>query len=70
MLSIVEHDLGTPASDSAQSVTLTIDGQEVTVRAGGHVGDGAALSDEIPKLCATEQLEAFAPAACACKSKA
>ncbi len=60
MLSIVEHDLGTPASESAQLVTLTIDGQEVTVPAGTSVMRAAALSDvKIPKLCATELLEAF-----------
>jgi formate dehydrogenase major subunit len=60
MLSIVEQDLGTPARESTQLVTLTIDGQEVTVPAGTSVMRAAALSDvKIPKLCATEQLEAF-----------
>jgi formate dehydrogenase major subunit len=60
MLSIVEQDLGTPGRESAQLVTLTIDGQEVTVPAGTSVMRAAALSDvKIPKLCATEQLEAF-----------
>jgi formate dehydrogenase major subunit len=60
MLSIAEQDLGTPGRDSAQLVTLTIDGQEVTVPAGTSVMRAAALSDvKIPKLCATEQLEAF-----------
>jgi len=60
MLSIVEHDLGTPGRDSAQLVTLSIDGQEVTVPAGTSVMRAAALSDvKIPKLCATELLEAF-----------
>src|ERR1700682_6070721 len=60
MLSIVEKDLGTPHRESAELVTLTIDGQEVTVPAGTSVMRAAALSDvKIPKLCATEQLEAF-----------
>src|ERR1700684_3101682 len=60
MLSIVEHDYGTPERVSAKLVTLTIDGQEVTVPAGTSVMRAAALSDvKIPKLCATEQLEAF-----------
>jgi formate dehydrogenase major subunit len=60
MLSIVEHDLGTPARESTQLVTLTIDGQEVTVPAGTSVMRAAALVQvKIPKLCATEQLEAF-----------
>ena len=41
-------------------MTLTIDGQEVTVPAGTSVMRAAALSDvKIPKLCATDQLEAF-----------
>ena len=34
MLSIVEKDLGTPIRESTELVTLTIDGQEVTVPAG------------------------------------
>jgi formate dehydrogenase major subunit len=60
MLSIVEHDYGTPHRDSAKLVTLTIDGREVTVPEGTSVMRAAALSDiNIPKLCATEQLEAF-----------
>src|SRR6202161_942557 len=60
MLSIVEHDYGTPERESTQLVTLTIDGQEITVPAGTSVMRAAALSDvKIPKLCATEQLEAF-----------
>src|SRR5271169_2613116 len=60
MLSIVEQDLGTPNRDSATLVTLSIDGREVTVPAGTSVMRAAALSDvKIPKLCATEQLEAF-----------
>jgi formate dehydrogenase major subunit len=60
MISIVEQDLGTPGRESAQLVTLTIDGQEITVPAGTSVMRAAALSDvKIPKLCATEQLEAF-----------
>jgi formate dehydrogenase major subunit len=60
MLSIVEHDYGTPARASAKLVTLTIDGREVTVPEGTSVMRAAALSQiNIPKLCATEQLEAF-----------
>src|ERR1700686_212155 len=60
MLSIVERDFGTPKRESAELVTLTIDGQEVTVPAGTSVMRAAALSDvKIPKLCAPEQLEAF-----------
>src|SRR5579863_9508666 len=60
MLSIVEHDHGTPERVSAKLVTLTIDGREITVPEGTSVMRAAALSDvKIPKLCATEQLEAF-----------
>jgi formate dehydrogenase major subunit len=60
MQSIVENDFGTPRRHSAQSVTLTIDGQEVTVPEGTSVMRAAALCDvKIPKLCATDQLEAF-----------
>src|SRR6202789_3113146 len=60
MLSIVEHDYGTPERVSTQFVTLTIDGREVTVPEGTSVMRAAALSDvKIPKLCATELLEAF-----------
>jgi formate dehydrogenase major subunit len=60
MLSIVEHDYGTPERTSEKLVSLTIDGREVTVPEGTSVMRAAALSDvKIPKLCATEQLEAF-----------
>src|ERR1700678_4114562 len=60
MLSIVEHDYGTPERTSEKLVTLSIDGREVTVPEGTSVMRAAALSDvQIPKLCATDQLEAF-----------
>jgi formate dehydrogenase major subunit len=60
MQSIVEQDFGTPRRHSSQSVTLTIDGQEITVPEGTSVMRAAALTDvQIPKLCATDQLEAF-----------
>jgi formate dehydrogenase major subunit len=60
MISIDEQDLGTPRRDSAKLVTLMIDGEEITVPAGTSVMRAAALSGtKIPKLCATEQLEAF-----------
>src|SRR6266704_2391451 len=59
MISIDERDLGTPRRDSEKLVTLTIDGEEITVPAGTSVMRAAALSGtKIPKLCATEQLEA------------
>src|SRR5271170_3264940 len=60
MLSIAEKDLGTPQRVSATLVTLTIDGNEVTVPEGTSVMRAATLCDTmIPKLCATDQLEAF-----------
>ena len=46
MLSIVEHDLGTPQRDSAKLVTLDIDGREVTVPEGTSVMRAAALSGD------------------------
>ena len=60
MQSIAEKDFGTPQRLGAKLVTLTIDGREVTVPEGTSVMRAAALSEvKIPKLCATDQLEAF-----------
>jgi formate dehydrogenase major subunit len=60
MRSIAENDLGTPDRESSAQVTLTIDGRELTVPAGISLLRAAALADlKIPKLCATDQLEAF-----------
>ena len=54
------HDRGTPARTSTQRVTLSIDGVPVTVPAGTSVMHAAAEAGiDIPKLCATEQLESF-----------
>lgn len=54
------HDLGTPTRTSTQQVTLSIDGISVTVPVGTSVMHAAADAGiDIPKLCATEQLEAF-----------
>ena len=60
MLSIVELDFGTPQKAAATQVTLTIDGREVSVPAGTSVLRAAAEAGiHIPKLCATELLDAF-----------
>ncbi len=60
MQSIVERDLGTPARQSAKMVTLTIDDREVRVPEGTSVMRAAALGGvSVPKLCATDQLDAF-----------
>lgn len=53
-------DLGTPHKESGVDVTLEIDGLEVTVPQGTSVMRAAALAGtRIPKLCATESLEAW-----------
>ena len=61
MMSIEGHDYGTPAPVSDQKlVTLTIDGFEISVPEGTSVMRAAALGGvKVPKLCATEQLDAF-----------
>src|SRR5215471_16889231 len=53
-------DRGTPARASNQTVALEIDGIPVTVPAGTSIMRAAALAGtQIPKLCATDSLEAF-----------
>ncbi len=53
-------DYGTPARLSERLVTLSIDGVEVTVPEGTSILRAAATVDiNIPKLCATDNLEAF-----------
>ena len=53
-------DLGTPASTLVDRVSLTIDGQSVSVPKGTSVMRAAALlGRKIPKLCATDSLQAF-----------
>src|SRR6187402_1853949 len=54
-------DLGTPGpAVSAKLITLTIDGEAVTVPEGTTVMRAAALNGvNIPKLCATDSLEPF-----------
>src|SRR5246500_3936431 len=55
-----DHDLGTPARESAQTVTLKIDGIEVSAPAGTSVMRAAIDAGiEVPKLCATDSLEPF-----------
>jgi formate dehydrogenase major subunit len=60
MRSIAETDLGTPKSKSTETIALTIDGQDVRVPVGTSVLRAAAeIGITIPKLCATELLDAF-----------
>src|SRR5215468_3927680 len=55
-----ETDYGTPVSQSSEAVTLTIDGQAVTVPAGTSIMRAAMeIGTKVPKLCATDSLEAF-----------
>src|SRR5215831_12007446 len=55
-----EIDYGTPKSKATKTVTLTIDGKEVTVPEGTSIMRAAMdAGTEIPKLCATDMLEAF-----------
>ena len=57
---IKETDFGTPFRHADKLVTLSIDGQTVTVPSGTSVMAAAmALGTKIPKLCATDSLEPF-----------
>ncbi|MGC1676825.1 MAG: formate dehydrogenase subunit alpha [Candidatus Binataceae bacterium] len=60
MRSHSDIDLGTPSRASATLVTVTINGAPISVPAGTSVMRAAALAGhKIPKLCATDSLEAF-----------
>jgi formate dehydrogenase major subunit len=60
MTLIKEIDYGTPASKSQNHVTLIIDGKTVTAPEGASVMRAAMeIGTEIPKLCATDSMEAF-----------
>ncbi len=55
-----EIDFGTPQSKAEKTVTLTIDGTEITVPEGTSIMRAAMeAGTEIPKLCATDMLDAF-----------
>ncbi len=55
-----EIDYGTPKSKAEKTVTLTIDGQQVTVPEGTSIMRAAMeLGTQIPKLCATDMVDAF-----------
>ena len=55
-----EIDYGTPASTSAELVTLEIDGAQVTVPRGTSLMRAAVDAGiQVPKLCATDSLEPF-----------
>src|SRR6266446_8429233 len=57
---IQETDFGTPRSTSETMITLTIDGQTVTVPEGTSIMRAAMeAGTQIPKLCATDMVDAF-----------
>ncbi|MGN6573014.1 MAG: 2Fe-2S iron-sulfur cluster-binding protein, partial [Pseudolabrys sp.] len=57
---VTEIDYGTPKSRAEKTVTLTIDGKAVTVPEGTSIMRAAMdAGTEIPKLCATDMLDAF-----------
>ena len=60
MALIKEIDTGTPIRLADRIVTLVIDGERVSVPAGTSVMAAAmTMGTKIPKLCATDSLEAF-----------
>ena len=60
MRSADEHDAGTPARTTGKPVTLEVDGKRVTVPAGTSVMHASSVAGvQVPKLCATDSLEAF-----------
>jgi len=69
MALLQETDYGTPAVKSDKEVTLEIDGHEVTVAEGTSVMRAAAEAGiPIPKLCATDSVNAFGSCRlCVCK---
>src|SRR5262244_306592 len=55
-----EVDFGTPKAKAEKTVTLTIDGKHVTVPEGTSIMRAAMeAGTQIPKLCATDMLDAF-----------
>jgi formate dehydrogenase major subunit len=57
---VQEIDYGTPKAKAENTVTLTIDGKQVTVPEGTSIMRAAMeAGTEIPKLCATDMLDAF-----------
>ena len=57
---VQEIDYGTPRARTEKTVTLTIDGMPVTVPEGTSIMRAAMeMGTKIPKLCATDMLDAF-----------
>lgn len=60
MTVLKEPDFGTPARDGEPTVAIEVDGRQVSVPEGTSVMRAAALAGvDVPKLCATDSMEAF-----------
>src|SRR3974390_3486281 len=60
MAMVSETDYGTPPSRAEKTVSLTVDGKAVTVPENTSILRAAAVGGtHIPKLCATDMLDAF-----------
>src|SRR6266436_9410379 len=60
MTLLKEPDFGTPAKEGPASISLEVDGMRVAVPEGTSVMRAAAMAGvDVPKLCATDRLEAF-----------
>lgn len=60
MQSIIASDLGTPERKSGKSISLEVNGVQVTVPEGSSVMYAANVAGmKVPKLCATDNLEPF-----------
>ncbi len=66
---LIEKDFGTPEVKSSKLISLTIDGQTISVPEGTSVMRAAAEAGiDIPKLCASDNLDAFGSCRlCVCK---
>jgi formate dehydrogenase major subunit len=60
MSMVYEVDYGTPRSKAEKTVTMTIDGNSVTVPEGTSIMRAAMeTGTQVPKLCATDMVDAF-----------
>ncbi len=60
MTILIEKDFGTPVRTSTKVITLEVDGRMITAAEGSSVMNAAEMAGiQIPKLCATDTLEAF-----------
>ncbi len=60
MSMVQEIDYGTPKPKTDKTVTLTIDGNEITVAEGTSIMRAAMeMGTQIPKLCATDMVDAY-----------